>query len=87
MLRRGGVYSVLGADKGEACCGTLAITGRELTIRGNLVGTLGELTELAHLAVRGRIQLVQTFYPLEDANKALSDLRHGLVQGRAVLVP
>jgi D-arabinose 1-dehydrogenase-like Zn-dependent alcohol dehydrogenase len=87
MLRRGGIYSVLGADKGEACCGTLAITGRELTIQGNLVGTLGELTELAHLAVRGRIQLLQTFYPLEDANRALSDLRHGTVQGRAVLVP
>jgi len=87
MLRRGGVYSVLGADKGEACCGTLAMTGRELTIKGNLVGTLGELTELANLATRGRIQLVQTFYPLKYANMALSHLRSGKVQGRAVLVP
>ncbi len=87
MLRRGGVYSALGADTGEACCGTLALTGRELTIKGNLVGTLGELTELAHMAVNGRIQLTQTSYPLRDANRALQDLRHGRIQGRAVLVP
>ncbi len=87
MLRRGGVYSALGADTGEACCGTLALTGRELTIKGNLVGTLGELTELAQLAVRGRIQLTQSFYPLQDVNQALQDLRHGTVRGRAVLVP
>lgn len=87
MLRRGGVYSVLGADTGEACCGTLALTGRELTIKGNLVGTLGELTELAQLAVLGRIRLTQTFYPLEAVNQALADLRSGNVKGRAVLVP
>ncbi|MEJ8568582.1 NAD(P)-dependent alcohol dehydrogenase [Elongatibacter sediminis] len=87
MLRRGGVYSALGADTGEACCGTLALTGRELTIKGNLVGTLGELAELAQLAARNRIQLTQTSYPLQDINRALSDLRHGTVRGRAVLVP
>lgn len=87
MLRRGGVYSAVGADTGEACCSTVALTGRELTIKGNLVGTLGELTELAQLVVRGRIRLTQTYYPLEDVNSALDDLRHGKVQGRAVLVP
>lgn len=87
MLRRGGVYSVLGADKGEACCGTLGLTGRELTIRGNLVGTLGELGELAELVLRGRVQLVQQNYALHDASKAVDDLRSGRVQGRAVLVP
>lgn len=87
MLRRGGVYSVLGADQGEACCGTVAMTGRELTIRGNLVGTLGELGELAQLVVRGRLQLVQRLYALTDATQAVDDLRHGRVHGRAVLVP
>lgn len=87
MLRRGGVYSVLGADKSEACCGTVALTGRELTIRGNLVGTLGELGELAQLVVRGRLQLVQRLYPLNEATQAVDDLRHGRVHGRAVLVP
>lgn len=87
MLRRGGVYSALGADTGEACCGTLALTGRELTIRGNLVGTLGELAELAQLAVRDRIRLTQTFFPLEEANRALDRLRSGSLMGRAVLVP
>jgi alcohol dehydrogenase, propanol-preferring len=28
-----------------------------------------------------------TTYPLGDANRALSDLRHGRLQGAAVLIP
>jgi len=87
MLRRGGTYSVLGADKGEACCGTVALTGRELTLRGNLVGTLGELSELVQIVIRNRLALTQTFYPLQRAAEAVEDLRNGHVEGRAVIVP
>ncbi len=87
MLRRGGTYSVLGADKGEACCGTVALTGRELTFRGNLVGTLGELTELMQLVVRNRLELTHSFYPLAKAADAIEDLRNGRIEGRAVIVP
>lgn len=87
MLRRGGVYSALGADNGEACCGTLGLTGRELTIRGNLVGTLGELVELVQIAARGRLRLRHTFYALQEAEKAMHDLRAGTIRGRAVLTP
>jgi len=87
MLRRGGTYSVLGADKGEACCGTVALTGRELTLRGNLVGTLGELSELVQIVIRNRLALTQTFYPLGKAADAVEDLRKGRVEGRAVIVP
>src|SRR5690606_27027399 len=87
MLARGGVLSAIGAGEGEVCCGTVGLTLNELTVQGNLVGTIGELGELAELAVRERLQLIQTYYPLEDAERAFEDLRSGTVEGRAVLVP
>jgi NAD+-dependent secondary alcohol dehydrogenase Adh1 len=39
------------------------------------------------LADRGKVHLATQTYPLADANKALQDLHHGKVRGRAVLVP
>jgi NAD+-dependent secondary alcohol dehydrogenase Adh1 len=86
-LARGGRLTVLGAGDGEACCSTPAITGRELTIEGSLVGTLGELAELAEITLRGRLTATSTYYPLADAAKAVDDLREGRVAGRAVLRP
>jgi D-arabinose 1-dehydrogenase-like Zn-dependent alcohol dehydrogenase len=87
MLKRGGVYSVLGADTGKVCCGTLEMTGRELSLRGNLVGTLGELAELVQIVIRNRLVLAQSYYPLDKAAEAIEDLRNGRVDGRAVIVP
>lgn len=39
------------------------------------------------LAPRIGLNVTTTLYPLEDANRALADLREGRVQGAAVLVP
>jgi D-arabinose 1-dehydrogenase-like Zn-dependent alcohol dehydrogenase len=63
------------------------MTFRELSFEGSLVGTLGELTELIGIALRGRVQMLQTYYPLEQAAAAVEDLRAGRIQGRAVLRP
>jgi|TARA_B110000211_G_scaffold44294_2_gene46844 NAD+-dependent secondary alcohol dehydrogenase Adh1 len=88
MLRRGGVYSALGADNdGDVCCGTMALTGGEMTIKGNLVGNLSELEELVQLVLRSRLHLAQTYFQLGDAAEAIKQLRKGTIQGRAVLVP
>ncbi len=87
MLARGGHYSIIGADKGQVCCGTIAMTVQELSITGNLVGTIGELSQLAQLTVRRQLKLKQTYYPLDDVNIALDDLRNKKVEGRAILVP
>lgn len=87
VLDRGGRLSVLGAGDGEVCCATPPMTGRELAIEGSLVGTLGELTELVTLALRGKIKTLHTYYGLADAAAAVEDLRHGRVEGRAVLRP
>jgi NAD+-dependent secondary alcohol dehydrogenase Adh1 len=59
----------------------------ERNIIGNLVGTWAELTELMALADRGLVELAIQEYPLVDANRALKDLYHGKVRGRAVLIP
>ncbi len=39
------------------------------------------------LADRGLVTLATKEYKLKDANKALHDLHHGKVKGRAVLIP
>jgi len=53
----------------------------------DLVGTLGELSELVQIVIRNRLALTQTFYPLQRAAEAVEDLRNGHVEGRAVIVP
>lgn len=87
VLGRGGRLSVVGAADGEVCCATPDMTIRELSLEGSLVGTLGELSELVDMTLRGRVKLIQTYYELADAAVAVQDLRAGRVAGRAVLRP
>jgi D-arabinose 1-dehydrogenase-like Zn-dependent alcohol dehydrogenase len=87
VLDRGGHLSVVGAGDGEVCCATPPMTGRELSFEASLVGTLGELTELVDIALRGRISIEHVEYPLAEAARAMNDLRSGGVNGRAVLRP
>jgi NAD+-dependent secondary alcohol dehydrogenase Adh1 len=39
------------------------------------------------LAAQGKVALHTTKYPLEVFQQALDDLDHGLVRGRAILIP
>lgn len=87
VLGRGGRLSVVGAGDGEVCCATPDMTFRELAVEASLVGTLGELTELVDLTLRGRVSLIHSYYDLADAGAAVEDLRAGRVEGRAVLRP
>jgi D-arabinose 1-dehydrogenase-like Zn-dependent alcohol dehydrogenase len=85
MLRKGGVFSAVGAG-GVMSIETLDLAMRELTIIGNLVGTYTELEELVKLHASG-LRSEHVVFPLEDAAKALEDLKHGRLDGRAVLIP
>lgn len=85
MLRKGGVFSAVGAG-GVMSIETLDLAIRELTIIGNLVGTYTELVELVNLHASG-LRSEHVIYPLEDAAKAIEDLRQGRLNGRAVLIP
>ena len=86
MTRPAGSYSVIGYG-GSLNIPTLDIISTERNIIGNIVGTYNELDELMVLAQAGKVTLHTKIYPLDAAQDALADLDHGLVRGRAILVP
>jgi NAD+-dependent secondary alcohol dehydrogenase Adh1 len=66
---------------------TLPLVLGEITIAANLIGTYADLADLVILADQGKVVLHSSRYPLEAANDAIDDLRHGRIRGRAVLIP
>jgi propanol-preferring alcohol dehydrogenase len=58
---------------------------RELVSVANL--TRQDALEFFPMALQAGVRTETTRYPLEDANRALADLRAGRLQGAAVLVP
>lgn len=86
MTRPMGSYYVIGYGE-DIRVPTVDMVITERNIIGNLVGTWAELTELMALADRGLVELATAEYRLADANKALQDLHHGRIHGRAVLIP
>jgi NAD+-dependent secondary alcohol dehydrogenase Adh1 len=86
MTRRNGAYYIVGYG-GEIRISALDMITTERSIIGNLVGNYSELVELMELANRGRVDLSTRHYKLQDANRALHDLKEGKIKGRAVLVP
>ena len=58
---------------------------RELCSVANLTRIDGE--EFLPLAAQIPVETTVNVYPLEQANEALDDLRHGRFSGAAVLVP
>ena len=49
--------------------------------------TREDAVEFLAIAPQAGVRTTTTVYPLERANEALADLRHGRFQGAAVLVP
>ena len=86
MTRNAGSYYIVGYG-GKIELPTLDMITSEKSIVGNLVGTYAELVELMALADRGLVNLATREYRLADANRALHDLHHGRIRGRAVLIP
>jgi len=85
-LEVGGRLELVGVD-GRIDLPTRLIVESELTVAGSLVGTFAELLELTELVVADRIKVIVDRYPLDEAARALTDLRSGSVLGRAVLLP
>lgn len=86
MTRPLGSYYIVGYGE-EIRVPAVDLIITERNVIGNLVGTWAELTELMALADRGLVELAVQEYRLADANRALKDLQHGKIRGRAVLVP
>jgi NAD+-dependent secondary alcohol dehydrogenase Adh1 len=85
-LRRNGNYYVIGYG-GSLNVPTIDIISTEINFIGNLVGSYNDLAELMVLAAQGKVTLHTSTYRLADFEKALDDLDHGNVRGRAILVP
>lgn len=86
MVRQDGAYFVV-VYGGELAVPTLALILKEVTVHDNLVGNYADLTGLMALVVDGRLTLHTTTYSLDAAVRALDDLDHGRIRGRAVLTP
>lgn len=86
MLRKGGVYSIVGYG-GELRLSHLDAINRELTVLGNQIGSHRDLVDLMELDRQGRLRLDVTCHPLADAADVLAEVAAGGILGRAVLVP
>jgi NAD+-dependent secondary alcohol dehydrogenase Adh1 len=86
MLRPGGTYYLVGYG-GRVTLPTMQLVLGEITVVGNLIGTNTDLADLVALASQGKVVLHSSRYPLEAANDAIDDLRHGRIRGRAILIP
>lgn len=86
MLRKGGIYVIVGLFGGEVTLPLPPLAQRSTVICGSYVGNLAELRELVELAKTGKIAAlpVETM-PFSKANEALDRLRTGGVNGRLVL--
>jgi NAD+-dependent secondary alcohol dehydrogenase Adh1 len=86
MLRRAGNYYVVGYG-GSLNIPTIDVISTEINFIGNLVGSYNDLVELMVLAAQGKVRLHTFKYALGDHTRALEDLHHGNVRGRAILIP
>ena len=86
MLRPGGTYYLVGYG-GTVALPTLQLVLGEITVVGNLIGTNPDLADLVALAQPGQSRGPLRRLPLEAANDAIGDLRHGRIRGRAILIP
>jgi NAD+-dependent secondary alcohol dehydrogenase Adh1 len=86
MLRRAGNYYVVGYGE-NIDVPTIDVISTEINFIGNLVGSYNDLQDLMVLAAQGKVALHTTKYPLDEFQQAIDDLDHGLVRGRAILIP
>lgn len=85
---KGGIIIMVGLFGGAASWPLPLIAMKALTIQGNYLGSLQELTELLDLVREKRVPPIPiTISNLDDVNHMLDTLRAGQVVGRVVLRP
>jgi len=85
ITRRKGTCVLVGLPPGEFPVPLFDVVLKRITIRGSLVGTRADLRDCLSIAAKRNIRSHIHTEPLENANNALDDLRHGKVRGRIVL--
>ncbi|MBI5355942.1 MAG: alcohol dehydrogenase catalytic domain-containing protein [Candidatus Aenigmarchaeota archaeon] len=88
MLRRRGRLVLVGLFGGELQLNLALIPLRAFKIIGSYTGNYRDLVELVALAEKGAFKnVVSQTFKLNEANKALSELKGGRVLGRAIISP
>lgn len=62
-------------------------TFSEKTIRGSVIGSRSDMSQVVKIAEQNQLKIVYKTFPLESANEVLTDLKHSKIDARAVLVP
>jgi propanol-preferring alcohol dehydrogenase len=86
-VRKGGIVVCGGIHMSDIPSFPYRILWEERRIRSVANLTRQDAVEFLDLAPRAGVRTEVTTYPLEEANAALEDLRHGRLSGAAVLVP
>jgi alcohol dehydrogenase, propanol-preferring len=85
MLRKRGTMSMVGLPPGDFALPIFDMVLNAKTVRGSIVGTRQDLNEALQFADEGKVHAETTRYGLDDINRVLDALRHGHIEGRAVL--
>ncbi len=62
-------------------------TFEEKTIKGSVIGTRKDMSELVKLASKSDLKVVIETHKLKDANEVLTRLKNSQIEARAVLIP
>lgn len=84
-VRRGGTVALNGLPPGSFETPIFDVVLKRLTIRGSIVGTRYDLAQAIAIAAEGKVKANIHTAPLDDINRAFSDLKAGRVDGRIVL--
>ena len=88
LVDRGGKLVVVGLFGGAVSISLPLLVAKSALVQGSSIGSPAELRELvAMVQATGMPKIPLDRRPLQEANAALADLRHGKVIGRVVLVP
>ncbi|HYY70944.1 MAG TPA: zinc-binding dehydrogenase, partial [Nitrososphaeraceae archaeon] len=88
VMRKRGRYIMVGLFGGSLELNLPLVPLRAFTITGAYTGGFNDLVELVSLFKAGKINsVVSKQYKLEEANKALEDLKNRKILGRAVFNP
>lgn len=60
---------------------------QEKTIRGTLIGSRNDMTEVVRIATENDLKIIYKTFPLEQANQVLTQLKQSRIEARAVLTP
>jgi len=84
-LRKGGTVSLAGITMTPIPQMDYSLLYQERVVRSVANSTRQDARELLELAAEVPVRTAVTLYPLEDANRALADMKHSRIEGAGVL--